>query len=89
MEISLTREHEELIRRKLHEGGYASASDVVRDALGLLEEREQLRQIRIARLQKEVAAGLASLNRGEGIDGDAVFAEIRRRSLTKTGESAA
>jgi hypothetical protein len=48
-----------------------------------------LRQIRIARLQKEVAAGLASLNRGEGIDGDAVFAEIRRRSLTKTGESAA
>ncbi|BAR99664.1 hypothetical protein BV133_2071 [Blastochloris viridis] len=41
-------------------GRYASASEVVRDALRLLEEREQLRQAKLGALRADIAAGLDS-----------------------------
>ena len=40
MNVSLTPDLEELVKRKVDSGAYRSASDVVRDALELLEKRD-------------------------------------------------
>ncbi len=40
MNVSLTPDLEELVRRKVDSGAYRSATDVVRDALELLEKRD-------------------------------------------------
>jgi len=74
--VSLTPELEQLIHDRVDSGRYHSTSEVVREALRLLEERDELRQLRLAELRKKVAAGLESLDRGEGLDGEAAFDEL-------------
>ena len=83
MNISLTKELEQLVQKKVKGGRYLSASEVVREALRLLEERDRLRQAQLTKLRKEVAIGLAQLRRGQGIPGEEVFAEIREKSRRK------
>ncbi len=41
MNVSLTPELEELVRHKVQSGRYLSASEVMREALRLLEERDK------------------------------------------------
>lgn len=74
--VSLTPELEELIQERVRSGRYTSASEVVREALRLLQDRDELRQLRLAELRTKVAAGLDSLDRGQARDGDAVIDEI-------------
>ncbi|MDX1540981.1 MAG: type II toxin-antitoxin system ParD family antitoxin [Geminicoccaceae bacterium] len=62
MNVSLTPELERFIREKVDSGRYQSSSEVVREALRLLEEQERLRE----QLQSEIQKGLDS---GEPIDG--------------------
>ena len=80
MNVSLTRELEEFIARKVQMGLYKSASEVVREALRLLRERDQAAEGPLAALHRDIRTGLAQLDRGEGIPGDQVFEEIRRRA---------
>ena len=80
MNISLTRELEEFIARKVKKGLYKSASEVVREALRLLRERDRTAEGQLAELHREIQVGLDQLDRGEGIAGDQVFAEIRGRT---------
>ena len=42
MNVSLTKELEQLVNEKVKSGRYLSASEVVREALRLLEERDRL-----------------------------------------------
>lgn len=65
MNISLTPELESMIRRKVTEGRYLSASEVIREALRLLEDHERLRQIRLDVLRRDIAIGVEELDRGE------------------------
>lgn len=60
MNISLTPNLESLVKTKIESGLYNSASDVIRVALRLLEERDQLREIRINELKQEIQKGLDS-----------------------------
>jgi len=77
MNISLTPELDQFVRQQVETGLYLSASEVIRDALRLLKEREQLRQIRLEELRKLVAEGIAELDRGEKFPIDDVFRELR------------
>lgn len=76
MNVSLTPELEALIHERVRSGRYTSASEVVREALRLLEDRDELRRVRLAELRMQVAAGLAALDQGQVQDGDAVIDEI-------------
>jgi antitoxin ParD1/3/4 len=78
MNVSLTPELERLVQEKVTSGLYSSASEVVREALRLLQERDELRRIRLDELRKEIAIGLAEADRGELLDGEQVMAELRR-----------
>lgn len=65
MNISLTKELEAMVHKKVRSGMYHSASEVVRQALRLLQEREQMQRARLAELRKEIALGVAQIERGE------------------------
>ncbi|MBI3696957.1 MAG: type II toxin-antitoxin system ParD family antitoxin [Acidobacteria bacterium] len=80
MNVSLTPELEKLIDDKLSGGMYQTASEVVREALRLLKERDELQKQRLRELQREIRVGLDQLRRGQGLPGDPVFAELRQRS---------
>ena len=79
MNVHLTPELERLVQRKVKSGRYNSASEVVREALRLAEERDDLLEFRKRELSKQIAAGLAQLRRGNAVDGEEFFSQLERR----------
>ena len=79
MNVHLTPELETLVQNKVKSGRYNSASEVVREALRLFEERDRIRELQIRELQKKINDGWASLGRGEGVDGEEFFKTLERQ----------
>jgi antitoxin ParD1/3/4 len=67
---------ESFIKEQIRQGRYASASEVVRDGLRALEDREKLRSAKLESLRAEIQRGAES---GAGIPAKAVFASVRKR----------
>lgn len=67
---------EAFIKEQIQQGRYASASEVVRDGLRALEDRERLRAARLEALRADIQRGADS---GAGIEAGAVFSEVRKR----------
>ena len=67
---------EAFIKEQIQQGRYASASEVVRDGLRALEDREKLRVVKLEALRTEIQRGADS---GAGIPAKAVFASVRKR----------
>lgn len=65
MNVSLTTEMEEWVQRKVGSGLYTSASEVVREALRALHERETRKSTRLANLQDAVTVGIQSADSGD------------------------
>ncbi len=80
MRITVPPEVENLINEKLRSGRYASAEEVVQEALHLLDDHDCLRELKLQRLRGQIAVGMEQANRGELVDGEEVFEEIRRKS---------
>ena len=60
MNISLTPQLEDMVKSKVNSGRYGSASEVVREALRLLEERDHIQSMRLEELRGEIKKGLES-----------------------------
>jgi len=60
MNVNLTPQLEELVRSKVASGMYTSASEVVREALRLMDEQDRLRAVKLEQLRKDIRQGLAS-----------------------------
>ena len=81
MNVHLTPELAQLVQGKVKSGSYNSAADVVREALRLLEQRDEIRM--------QIEEGWQSATRGEFVDGEEVFdridgeVEALERSATK------
>jgi antitoxin ParD1/3/4 len=95
MNVSLIQELEQFVHAKVKSGRYLSASEGVRDALRLLEERGllvrsyRLYQARLADLQKEITLGVESADQGELYEGAAVVQELleqNKQRLVRTVE---
>ena len=80
MNVSLTPKLEEFVNNKVQTGRYNSASEVVREALRLLEEHEQARAAQLGEFNKELGRRLAALDRGEHVDADQTRARLQRKS---------
>ncbi|MSP43294.1 MAG: type II toxin-antitoxin system ParD family antitoxin [Alphaproteobacteria bacterium] len=65
MNINLTPQLETMVRQKVASGLYSSASEVVREALRLMEEQDQLRAVKLEQLRRDVREGLESGSAGE------------------------
>jgi len=70
---------EKFIRAQIEAGRYASASEVIRDSLRLLENLERLRQIEIEEYREKVKEGMTS---GQGIAADDVFDRLEAKYQT-------
>lgn len=80
MNVSLTPELEKFVAGKVGSGRYNSASEVVREALRLLEEHDRARSIQIDGFNQELGARLAALDRGEHVRPEAVRNSLERKS---------
>ena len=80
MNVSLTPQLERFIENQVDSGRYQTASEVFRDGLRLLQEREAQRAAALAEIRRKVGEGLAAAKRGHLIDGETVFREIKELS---------
>jgi antitoxin ParD1/3/4 len=64
MNVSLTPELEKFVQDKVATGRYQTASEVVREALRLLEDKSQQR----LRLREKLAKGLAQADAGQLVE---------------------
>jgi antitoxin ParD1/3/4 len=78
MNVSLTRELEQFVNSKVASGRYQSASEVVREGLRLLEEKDLDRHAAFAQVKQKIAVGLEQARRGELRDGEEVFDELEK-----------
>ncbi len=80
MHVALSPEFEELIDSKVDCGLYDSASDVVSDALRLLDEWDRIQEARQTELKRDIRRGLEQLDRGDSapLDIEAIKAKARR-----------
>ena len=81
LNVSLTPQLEELVRQKVTSGRYNSASEVVREALRLMDTYEGVRASTLAKLRADVEAGWQQTE--EGKVGDFDPAAIKRRGREK------
>jgi antitoxin ParD1/3/4 len=87
LNVSLTPELEQFVQSRVASGWYQTASEVVREGLRLLEEREQARETTLEELRAKIRRGIDQADRGELLDGDAVFEEIRQLSARRRADS--
>ena len=87
MNISLTPELERMVDARVKSGRYASASEVIREGLRLLEEQEQLKQQRRLEVrQKErqkIDRGIEQLDRGFVVPAPDARARLSQRRSAK------
>jgi len=80
MDVSLTPELEKLVNSQVESGKYGSVSEVINEALRLLQEHEKSREARLEALRLEIAKAIDQADRGELIPGDQVFDRLREKN---------
>jgi antitoxin ParD1/3/4 len=80
MNVSLTAELEKFVDEKVATGRYSSASEVVREALRLLEEHDQDRARKIADFDKEIDRRMNSVRNGHYFTPEQVRAHFKHKS---------
>ncbi|MEO6393732.1 MAG: type II toxin-antitoxin system ParD family antitoxin [Pyrinomonadaceae bacterium] len=88
MNVNLTPELDQLVNDKVKSGLYNSASEVVREALRLMQEKDEYRRIRLSDLRREIDIGIEQSRRGESspVDFEAIKVQGRRRRATKAAK---
>ena len=76
MNVSLPQALAEFVEKEVSSGSYSTASEVVRDGLRLLEDRERQREAKIAALRDAIREGLES-GPAAPLDIDAIKARAR------------
>ena len=88
MNVSLTPELEKIVNEKVKTGLYNSTSEVIRESLRLLVERDRVRESQHEELHSKIAEGLSAADRGEFVDGPSFFKGLRRKSAKRRGRKA-
>lgn len=73
--VSFTPQQAEFLAACVASGRYQSTSEVVREGLRLLEERQELRQAELERARVLIQEGADQLDRGEVVNGETFFRE--------------
>ncbi|MCC6589960.1 MAG: type II toxin-antitoxin system ParD family antitoxin [Bryobacterales bacterium] len=75
--VSITPELDAFLQSRVQSGRYQTTSEVVREALRLLERQERERDEALANVKRKLERGAGQADRGELLDGDEVFDELR------------
>jgi antitoxin ParD1/3/4 len=76
MNVSLTPELERFVNDKVKSGLYSSASEVVREGLRRLREEDELRELKLAELRRDIRQGLES---GQSVPISEVVEHLKKR----------
>jgi antitoxin ParD1/3/4 len=68
MHVSLTPKLEELVRQKVESGLYNNASEVIREALRIMAEHDEVYQLKLKNLRDALAAGEADVAAGRVVE---------------------
>lgn len=77
MNVSVGKDFEEFAKSKVASGDYASVSEVVRDGLRLLREKDLVFEARLQSLRGDIQKGIDQADAGQLLDGPQVMAELR------------
>ena len=83
MNVSLTPELEKFVADKVASGRYTSASEVVREALRLLEREEKSRKEQIAEFNRELQRRIDSADRGDYVTAEESLRRIQEKSAQR------
>jgi antitoxin ParD1/3/4 len=89
--VNLTEHFDDFIDTGIASGRFSNASEVVREGLRLLEQREQENQAKLEWLRASAKVGFEQLDRGEGIEFenmDDLAAFVRQMGEGVSGEIA-
>ena len=86
MNVNLTPQLEALVRSKVESGLYNSASEVVREALRLMDEKDRVYAAKLAQLKTELRRGLDS-GKSESWDATQVKHHGRTRRTSATAKA--
>jgi antitoxin ParD1/3/4 len=87
MNVNLTPQLEAMIKEKVASGLYSSASEVVREALRLMEEQDRVRAVRLEQLRQDIREGLDSGD-PDAWDPEEIKREGRNRRTAPGGRGA-
>ena len=76
--VSLTPQLEEFMKEKVQSGRYSSVSEVMREPLRLLAEREEERERKLEALRAEIAKGLEDSRNGRVMPAVGAIETIKR-----------
>lgn len=76
LNVSLTEELQKYVKSKLDSGGYESASEVIRDGLRALQEREQAAAEFWAGVREKVTVARRQVAEGRTRDGEQAMNQI-------------
>ena len=80
MKISLTRELEQFVARKVASGSYRNASEVIREGLRVLRKNEKSRKETVQNLRREILIGIQQADGGKTSPfNDATLRRIKTR----------
>jgi antitoxin ParD1/3/4 len=79
MNVRLTSEVETLVQSKVKAGLYPSASDLVGEAVRLLDRRDRAGRRRLTEIRENIDEGWFALKNGESVDGEEFFQSLQRR----------
>lgn len=75
LSITLPPKLANMVRDKVDAGSYSSNSEVIREALRLLEEKDRMQTQKLELLRAEIAKGIQS-----GSAGELDFTDLRRKA---------
>jgi antitoxin ParD1/3/4 len=81
--ISLTAEQSAFVQKVVDAGEYQNASEAIRDALRVLQQRRREDALKLKRLRAQVRAGIEALDRGEFVDLDDSTLDAHVAGLTR------
>ena len=83
MNVNLGTTFDRFVADLLNTGLYQSQSEILREGLRLLKEREDLKHLRLAELRREISVGSAQADGGELVDGERVFRRLRAKGARR------
>jgi len=81
--VNLGHVFDEFVAKMLRSGLYQSQSEILREGLRLLKEREDSKKVLLEGLRREIARGAEQADRGDLVDGRQAFARIRSKSAAR------
>lgn len=69
MNVSLTPELDRYVLAKVKTGRYNSASEVLREALRLMQEKDEVRELHLSEARLKIKHGIEALASGDFVEG--------------------